>query len=73
MFEAGFGDEGVDEGVDEFSVLVVEFVEWSCPGLTDTVCKGRGTLEVSVDHAFIEEAGAVGEEATATAAEAATS
>ena len=27
MFEAGFGDEGVDEGVDEFSVLAVEFVE----------------------------------------------
>jgi hypothetical protein len=27
VFKAGFGDEGVDEGVDEFSVLVVEFVE----------------------------------------------
>lgn len=27
VFEAGFGDEGVDEGVDEFSVLGVEFVD----------------------------------------------
>ena len=27
VFEAGFGDEGVDEGVDEFSVVGVEFVD----------------------------------------------
>ena len=46
---------------------------WSCPGLTDTICKGRRTLEVSVNYAFIEEAGAAGEEASSAAVEAATS
>ena len=47
--------------------------QWSCPGLTDTTCKGRGTLEASVNHVITEaeEAGFAGEESGA--AEAATS
>ena len=46
---------------------------WSCPVLTDTPCKGRRTLKVSVNHVFIEEAGAAGEKVSTAVVEAATS
>ena len=47
--------------------------DWSFPGLADTPCKGRRTLKVSVNHVFIEEAGAAGEEVSAAVVETATS
>ena len=48
-------------------------IRWSCPVLTDTPCKGRRTLKVSVNHVFVEEAGAAGEEVLTAVVEAATS
>ena len=43
------------------------------PVLTDTPCKGRWTLKVSVNHVFVEEAGAAGEKVSTAVVEAATS
>ena len=37
---------------------------WSCPGLAETTCRGRETLQANVKYIFIEEAAAGGEAAT---------
>ena len=66
-------DSQTPQTTQGFVATLERIMDWSCPGLTDTTCKGRGTLEASVNHVITEaeEAGFAGEERGA--AEAATS